>query len=94
MAAKSALKSLGKAWEDKVMAKIKIIRREIYHDGCYHTVYDTYHGFTGMPSTWPFMTKWIEDKVGLTEEQMLHYMRSHLTVVGKTKVIVKGVRQW
>lgn len=76
------------------MTKIKIIRRELFHDGCYYTVYDVYEGFTGIPSTWPFMTKWIPDKMGLSEDEMLHYMRAHLTVVGKVKVIVKGVRQW
>lgn len=73
--------------------KIKIVRREFFQNGCYYTTYDTYEGFTGIPSTWPFMTKWIPDKVGMTEEEMLHYMRSHLTTVGKVKVIVKGVRQ-
>lgn len=29
----------------------------------------------------------------MTENEMLHYMKSYLTVVGKVKVIVKGVRQ-
>jgi hypothetical protein len=76
------------------MTKIKIVRRELFHNGCFYTVYDTYEGFTGFPSTWPFMTKWIPDKVGLSEEEMLRYMKLHLTTVGKIKVIVKGVRQW
>jgi hypothetical protein len=74
--------------------KIKIVRREFFHDGCYYEVYDTYHGFTGMPSTWPFLTKWVRDKVGMTANEMLNYMRSYLTTVGKVKVIVKYVRQW
>ena len=76
------------------MTKIKIIRREFFHDGRYYTFYDTYHGFTGMPATWPFMTKWVPDKVGLNEDEMLHYMRSYLTVTGKVKVIVKYQRTY
>ena len=71
------------------MTKIKIVRRETFRAGCYYTVYDIYHGFTGFPSTWPFMTKWILDKRGMTDSEFLHYMRSYLTVVGKVKVIVK-----
>ena len=76
------------------MEKIKIVRREHFHDGCYHTCYDTYVGFTGIPSTWPFMTKWIADKVGLDERGLLKYMKSHLTTKGKVKVIVKPIRQY
>ena len=69
--------------------KIKIVRREFFHKGCYYTTYDTYVGFTGFPSTWPFMTKWKRDKMGLTEEEMLNYMRQYLTSIGKVKVVVK-----
>lgn len=76
------------------MEKIKIIRRESFQDGRYQTTYDTYVGFTGIPSTWPFMTKWVLDKESLTKDEMLRYMESYLTVVGKVKVIVKGVRQY
>lgn len=46
------------------MEKIKIVRREFFQNGCYYTSYDTYHGFTGIPSTWPFMTKWFLIKSG------------------------------
>lgn len=71
------------------MEKIKIIRRESFQDGRYQTTYDTYVGFTGIPSTWPFMTKWIKDKEALTEEQLMKYMRCHLTTLGTVKVIVE-----
>lgn len=74
--------------------KIKIVRREFFQDGCYYTCYDTYHGFTGIPSTWPFMTKWVRDKVGLDEKGLLNYMKTYLTTLGKVKVIVKKERQW
>lgn len=74
--------------------KIKIVRREIFQDGCYYTCYDTYHGFTGIPSTWPFMTKWVIDKVGLDEKGLLNYMKTYLTTLGKVKVVVKKERQW
>ena len=72
--------------------KIKIVRREIYHDGCYHTCYDMYYGFTGMPSTWPFMTKWVREKVGMTEEELRKYISPYLTSVGKVKIIVKAIK--
>lgn len=70
--------------------KIKIVRREMFHDGCYYTCYDVYHGFTGFPSTWPFKTKWVVDKVGLTELQLRQYMTFYLTTVGKVKIVVKA----
>lgn len=75
------------------MEKIKIVRRESFQDNSYHTRYDIYYGFTGIPSTWPFMTKWVLDKAGLTEDEMLKRMKTHLTTKGKVKVIVKPVRQ-
>ncbi len=76
------------------MIKIKIIGREYFHDGGYHTVYDVYHGFTGMPSTWPFLTKWILDKQSLKENELLRYMRKYITTGGKTKIIVKLKRMY
>ena len=74
--------------------KIKIVQRELFHKGCYYTCYDTYHGFTGMPATWPFLTKWESDKVGLSEKELMDYMKGYLTTVGKVKVIVEYKRQW
>ena len=71
------------------MEKIKICRTGVWYDGSDHTLYDTYVGFTGFPSTWPFMTKWIKDKEALTEEQLMKYMRCHLTTLGTVKVIVE-----
>lgn len=76
------------------MEKIKIVRRQLNLSQVTPpteepvTVYDIYCGFTGMPSTWPFMTKWIIDKAGLTESEMLRYMRLHLTTLGKVKIRV------
>lgn len=54
-------------------------------------VYDIYHGFTGFPSTWPFMTKWIIDKAGLTEDEMVKYVRYYLTAYRENafKVVVR-----
>ena len=73
------------------MNKFKIVRRESFQNGCYYTAYDVYEGFTGIPATWPFMTKWIPDKIGITEDEMLHHMKMHLTTVGKIKIIIKSV---
>lgn len=71
-------------------AKIKIIRREFFHNGSYYVCYDTYHGFTGIPSTWPFMTKWVKDKSSLSEEELQKYIKRYVTTVGKVKIIVKA----
>ena len=70
--------------------KIKIVRREIYHDGCYYDCYDAYHGFVGIPSTWPFMTKWVIDKVGLSLGELYKYITPYITSVGKVKIVVKA----
>ena len=74
------------------MEKIKIVGREYFNNGSYHTVYDVYVGFTGMPSTWPFMTKWIVDKTSLNEDELLKYMKTYITTGGKTKISVKLTR--
>ena len=71
--------------------KIKIVRREFFHDGCYYSRYYTFVGFTGMPATFPFMTKWKADEVGLDEDGLLRYMQHYLTTVGKVKVVVKAI---
>ena len=36
-------------------------------------VYDVYVGFTGIPTTFPFHTKWKIDKAGLTKEEFLEW---------------------
>jgi hypothetical protein len=44
----------------------KSIRSEEY-------VYDIYHGFTGLPMTFPFHTKWVLEKT-LREHEMIDYL--------------------
>ena len=51
--------------------KIKIKSRIEMHlapEGCEETLYDVYYGFTGIPTTFPFCTKWKLDKAGLTKK--------------------------
>lgn len=77
--------------------KIKIVRRTLNVSQITPPtpepveVYDIYEGFTGFPSTWPFMTKWILDKAGLTEDEMVKYVRYYLTAYRETsfKVVVE-----
>lgn len=38
------------------------------------------------------MTKWVLDKEALTEEALLKYMKSYVTVKGKVKITVKALR--
>ena len=59
--------------------KVKIESRE-GHDG--ETLYDIYYGFTGIPTTFPFCTKWVLDKecVGLWFEK---------NACGYRKIIIK-----
>ena len=73
--------------------KIKIVRKEAFVDGCWHVWYDVYVGFVGIPSTWPFMTKWLLDKEGLTELQLKHYMLPYLTSTGKVEITVKAEKE-
>ena len=77
--------------------KIKIVRRTLNVSQITPptpepvVVYDIYEGFTGFPSTWPFMTKWILDKAGLTEDEMVKYVRYYLTAYREIsfKVVVR-----
>ena len=76
-----------------IKTKIKIVRRQLNVSQIDEpvVVYDIYEGFTGFPSTWPFMTKWILDKAGLSEEEMLKHMRFQLTTLGRLDIkIVDG----
>ena len=50
-------------------------------------VYDIYYGFTGLPTTFPFCTKWKIDKAGLSKEELLKWFESN--AIGYQKVIIK-----
>lgn len=50
-------------------------------------VYDIYYGFTGMPTTFPFCTKWMIGKAGLTKEELIKWLEQ--TVCGYGEVIIK-----
>ena len=65
------------------MAKIKIIRKVVSIEDFeksgklgYDHRWDVYHGFTGMPSTFPFCTKWVLDKKNLTREEVDKYLQN------------------
>jgi len=51
------------------------------------TVYDIYFGFTGIPTTFPFHTKWKIYKAGLTKEEVLEWFEK--TALGYQEVIIK-----
>lgn len=78
--------------------KIKIVRRvlnvsQINPPSVEPTeVYDVYHGFNSIPPL-PFCTKWMIDKAGLCEQEMIDYMRPYLSTCGnyKIKVVNGGV---
>ena len=62
--------------------KIKIVRRliEVRSEKCpdkygHSDVYDVYHGFTGMPSTLPFCTKWVLHREGLSQKDVLKILK-------------------
>ena len=38
-------------------------------------VYDIYYGFSGLPATFPFCTKWKLDKASLTEDELLKWFK-------------------
>ena len=50
-------------------------------------VYDIYVGFTGIPTTFPFHTKWKIDEIGLTKEELLKWFEK--TALGYREVIIK-----
>lgn len=78
-----------------IMEKIKIVRRMLEVSQITPpteepiVVYDVYYGYTGIPSTWPLMTKWKIEMSGLNKNDMLRYMSPYLTNFGKVKIIVK-----
>lgn len=70
--------------------KIKIKSRIEMHlapEGCEETLYDVYYGFTGIPTTFPFCTKWKLDKAGLTKKELLEWFEKNACVY--QKIIIK-----
>lgn len=69
--------------------KIKIVSRwsELPMTDKEELVYDIYFGFTGIPTTFPFCTKWKIGKAGLTKEELLEWFEK--TALGYQKVIIK-----
>lgn len=70
--------------------KIKIKSRIEMHlapEGCEETLYDVYYGFTGIPTTFPFCTKWKLDKAGLTKKELLEWFKKNACVY--QKIIIK-----
>jgi hypothetical protein len=70
--------------------KIKVIRRFerfLAPEGCEEEVYDIYYGFTGLPTTFPFCTKWKIDKAGLLKEELLEWFKKN--ACGYRKIIIK-----
>lgn len=69
--------------------KIKIVSRwsELPMTNKEELVYDIYFGFTGIPTTFPFCTKWKIGKAGLTKEELLEWFEK--TALGYQKVIIK-----
>lgn len=50
-------------------------------------VYDIYVGFTGIPTTFPFHTKWKIDKAGLTKEELFEWFEKNALVY--QEVVIK-----
>lgn len=75
--------------------KMKIVRRWGRYsvlEGCEEVVYDIYRGFTGLPATWPFHTKWIIEKSGLSEDEALKLMGQRVlysTPIAVNQVVIK-----
>lgn len=69
--------------------KIKIVSRmsELPMTDKEELVYDIYVGFTGIPTTFPFHTKWKIDETGLTKEELLEWFEKN--ALGYRKVIIK-----
>ena len=69
--------------------KIKIVSRmsELPMTNKEELVYDIYVGFTGIPTTFPFHTKWKIDETGLTKEELLEWFEKN--ALGYREVIIK-----
>lgn len=49
---------------------------------------DIYHGFTGLPTTLPLLTKWKIAKSGLTEAEVIEYLKPYISS-GGVKIIIE-----
>lgn len=69
--------------------KIKIVGRwsELPMTNKEELVYDIYCGFTGIPTTFPFCTKWKIDKAGLSKKELLEWFEKN--ALGYQEVIIK-----
>lgn len=70
--------------------KIKIQARKEMHlapEGCEETIYDVYYGFTGIPTTFPFCTKWKIGNAGLTKKELIEWFEKN--ACGYSKIIIK-----
>ena len=69
--------------------KIKIVSRisELPMTDKEELVYDVYVGFTSIPTTFPFHTKWKIDEIGLTKEELLKWFEKN--ALGYRVVIIK-----
>lgn len=70
--------------------KIKIVSRisELPMTDKKERVYDIYVGFTGIPTTFPFHTKWKIDKAGLTKEELFEWFEK-IDLYYEQKVVIK-----
>ena len=70
--------------------KIKIVSRisELPMTDKEELVYDVYFGFTGIPITFPFHTKWKICKAGLTKEELLEWFEK-IALDYEQEVVIK-----
>mgnify|MGYP003427708108 CR=1 FL=1 len=70
--------------------KIKIVSRmsELPMTDKEELVYDIYFGFTGLPTTFPFHTKWKIYKAGLTKEELLEWFEK-INLYYEQEVVIK-----
>lgn len=70
--------------------KIKIVSRisELPMTDKEELVYDIYFGFTGIPITFPFHTKWKICKAGLTKEELLKWFEK-IALDYEQEVVIK-----
>ena len=69
--------------------KIKIVSRwsNLPMTNIDDLVYDIYYGFTGLPSTFPFLTKWKIDKAGLSKKELIKWFET--TACNYGNIIIK-----
>lgn len=66
--------------------KIKIER---YANSPSESRYRAYHGFTGIPYTYPFHTKWVLDRDDMNNIEMIEYASSFLVFGKEVKFNIK-----